>query len=40
MTAPDAAKPTKEALTAGIKAAELQGRYLQFLRPQASPVGG
>jgi hypothetical protein len=31
LTSPDAAKPTKQALKAGIDASELQGRYLPFI---------
>jgi hypothetical protein len=31
LTSPDAAKPTKQALKAGIEASELQGRYLPFI---------
>jgi len=38
ITAPNTPKPTKQALKAGIEASELQGRYLQSIRPE-TPAG-
>ncbi len=40
LTAPGAAKPTKEALKAGIEASELQARYLPFLGLKTEPGAG